>query len=1068
MIKRHSPFVLYRLENLLLMVAAVLVALFFWASVNRQDASNQAQFDQVTDVAVAALHTRMRLYIQSLAGTAAFLSASTHVDADDFKQFVETLDIERTLPGISGIGLIEQVADADLNTFVRDVKNNGQPDYQLRNLSDAEQHYLVKFIYPLETNMRARGLDVTFEPTRTAVLEEARDTGRISLTAPLVLVQHEKTQAGFLLFYPVFTGATADGTRQFEGWVYAPFIAENLLSDLTPDQGRYFAMSISDAQATDGDGLIFSGVTPDMEMGAYRASHRITQFGRVWDVNFMSTKAFDAAVTTGQPYRVLGLGVLACLLLLMTLRNLRMRGDAMTELANLRKRQVEASENQSRSIIENAVTPVMVLDRRDDILFANAAALACFGYSEAEMRGLPFSDLVVEKGDGDGVIGYTKSHHVLSLELQRNSWVNIDKEPRTTAIVRDVTAERAAQRELSRTKTLYDMALHGSRIGVFDIDLVTGTSKVSDTWYQIMGYEDSCNGAEAQQLFESRVHPDDRKRIKAADTECIEGRSARSIVEYRMRFGADTWRWMRSDAVVVERDPAGRALRLVGTQSDVTEIHHARNALEASEQLFRKVLAAAPIGMALMDDRGKFVGVNEAFCTLSGLDEKTLLGGTRLGDIMPRAEVRKIYAGVSDLIEVTGPKIYHAEHLIGTDATQQRWGLFNITWTYDKNAKRNFYIAQVNDITDQKQLAQIKDEFVATVSHELRTPLTSITGALGLLQAGDNSAFSAAQTRLMEIAKSNADRLTSIVNDILDLEKISSGQVDFHYVDFDLRTAITQTAEQIEPFAQKHANTLRCQLPDKPMFVNGDIGRTHQVLTNLISNACKYSFPDSEVVVRAETLGDVGIVYVQNTGPGVPDSFRTKIFQAFSQADSSDTRSEGGTGLGLNITRQIVNRHNGQVGFESIQNGITVFWFTYPLSTNRSAEAEAGLPDAADSPAPKMRVLHVEDDAEFAEIVATALHDVATLAHAKTVGHARQIISRNTFDVVILDWRLTDGDASELLNPISRNNPDARIISLSADSERAADPRLAARVLKGQAGLSQLVGAIRTYRKIAS
>lgn len=225
----------------------------------------------------------------------------------------------------------------------------------------------------------------------------------------------------------------------------------------------------------------------------------------------------------------------------------------------------------------------------------------------------------------------------------------------------------------------------------------------------------------------------------------------------------------------------------------------------------------------------------------------------------------------------------------------------------------------------------LKDEFVSTVSHELRTPLTSIKGALGMLSHSKDSNLTISQERLIEIAGSNADRLTDIVNDILDLQGISSGQIALSLDELKLADVIETTVREMAPFALTHDNTLCVDLPDKTVSIFGDFGRTKQVLVNLISNACKFSNKNSEVLVKAERLGTMAIIYVQNTGPGVPEKFAPLVFKAFSQADSSDTREKGGTGLGLNISRQIVLRHGGQIGYESRPDGITVFWFTMPL-----------------------------------------------------------------------------------------------------------------------------------------
>jgi PAS domain S-box-containing protein len=573
---------------------------------------------------------------------------------------------------------------------------------------------------------------------------------------------------------------------------------------------------------------------------------------------------------------------------------------------------------------------------------------------------------------------------------------------------------------------------------------------------------------DTQLNFLSRIHPDDLALVKKADADCIEGRTERSNAEYRLQMPDGGWCWMRSDAVIVERDEDGKALRLIGTQTDITGLRRDRNALEASEKLFRQVLANAPIGMALMEEGGKFIGVNDAFCQLVGREQEDLLDNGQIGDLMPIEDRETVFTAITQMIKDKKSSVYTAEHRIPQPDGGERWGLFNLSWSYDRNRGGNFFITQIIDITDQKKLEILKGEFVSTVSHELRTPLTSIKGALGLLTASMNLNLDKGQARLIDIARSNVDRLTDIVNDILDLEKISSGEISFNIDDLELNDVIETTMREMSPFASTHDNTLRIDLPVDPLIILADQGRTKQVLANLISNACKYSDPNSEVVIKAERINDFAIVYVQNNGSGVPDSFRSSIFKPFSQADSSDTRTKGGTGLGLNITRQIVLRHDGQIGFKSIPGDVTIFWFTMPLSTNALGTTVAPLHSSVPLNASKLAVLHIEDDRDFAEILSGALQEIADVTHARSLATAKRIINQEQLDVVILDWRLSDGDADTLLEEIHLRQPKARIIALSADGERENDSRLFASMVKSRTELATVVAYVNQCQSIAS
>ncbi len=1050
---------------------AVTVGLFLLSS-RSNDAAAERRFEQIVEESLQNLDARMHTYMQSLNGVAAFMNASDEVTARDFSDYVNTLELDSFLPGISGIGFIAPVAAGTEEAFLAQVAALGIEDFQIHPETGNADRIVVQYIHPPAPNTEALGLDLSFDEDRRRAALQALRMGKPQLTPLINLVQDESKSPGFLLLRPVFAVGTVGGSdtrptdaEGFIGWIYAPFVAAKLLTDLTPAQGQAYELQVFDGLMADPDRQLYDDRATDAPTGRYRTAQTIERFGRPWTLLHSSTPTFDATSQSNLPLILLVSGLSLSALLGVAFRSLRQRSAALGELAALRERQIDAHEEENRSLIENAVTPVFLLDGQECVLFANQAALVCFGYGREMLRGMTFRELITchsgETEDGQvNATGKTCFGQVLKLNLQRNSWTTHTGERRVTAIVRDLTSEIAIQEELAQNKALYDLALEGAQIGVFDIDLVTGKSAVSDTWRHIVGLPENHRTPDTQAEFLQRVHPDDLPTLTQSDLACIKGETSRSITEFRINVGGNNWRWMRSDARVTERAADGTALRMVGTQMDVTDLVHSRNALETSESRFRQVLAAAPVGMAILGKGGVFKSVNSALCTLCGYSEEELLAGIKLGDLLPEDDLRKLYGDVQALVTANSTEVYQAQCRIAHKRGTERWGLFNVSWTLDRNTREHVYIVQINDITDQKKLDQIKSEFVSTVSHELRTPLTSIKGALGLIDTGEQTKLQPAHVRLIEIARSNADRLSHIVNDILDLEKISSGEVAFDFHDIDLGEVIRASSSEMSPFASTHSNQLVVQVPDTPLMVRADESRTRQVLANLISNACKYSDPDSDVLIRAEQLGDKAIVFIQNSGPGVPEAFRPRIFQAFSQADGSDTRAKGGTGLGLNITRQIISRQGGTIGFESIPDEITVFWFTCPIAEGATVETPEPAPNLIENRDKTLQVLHIEDDLDFSEVIRAGLGKVAQVTNVTSLARAHWALGRMKPDIIILDWALPDGDARTLLDDIARLHPTAKVISLSADSNREPDDRVDVHLVKSRSGIRKVVDSI--------
>lgn len=218
----------------------------------------------------------------------------------------------------------------------------------------------------------------------------------------------------------------------------------------------------------------------------------------------------------------------------------------------------------------------------------------------------------------------------------------------------------------------------------------------------------------------------------------------------------------------------------------------------------------------------------------------------------------------------------------------------------------------------QQALARMKDEFISATSHELRTPLTSIAGSLGLLLAGAAGELPERAIRLVKIAHANSKRLVTQVNDILDMDKLASGGMHFDTAPLNVSELIAETVQANSGYATEHAVELAmAPVPDQ-LTILGDHHRLLQVLANLVSNAIKFSHPHGTVNLSAEDLGDARVrITIADQGRGIPEEFKNRIFSRFAQADASNVREKGGTGIGLTIVKELVTRMGGEVSFDT-------------------------------------------------------------------------------------------------------------------------------------------------------
>ena len=309
---------------------------------------------------------------------------------------------------------------------------------------------------------------------------------------------------------------------------------------------------------------------------------------------------------------------------------------------------------------------------------------------------------------------------------------------------------------------------------------------------------------------------------------------------------------------------------------------------------------------------------------------KNRVGGEWKGrfakDIITSEDLRSLELRCQALVE--GPR-----RRVTWEVTAQIGTPYEISLEYvePENDEPRF-IAIYRDITQRKVAEKAKNEFVATVSHELRTPLTSMKGALGLALSGAIGEMPEQMNKMISMASNNCDRLVSLINDMLDVEKMEAGKMDFKMDKVDLAEVVQKGVEANTFYADKFGVTLKLDIPEEAdgYFTMGEKDRLTQVMDNLLSNASKFSEKGSEVLVSLREHRGRLRLSVRDFGCGIPAGARATIFDKFTQADMGDTRTQQGTGLGLSIAKAIVEGHNGSIFFASEEQEGTEFYVDLP------------------------------------------------------------------------------------------------------------------------------------------
>lgn len=379
----------------------------------------------------------------------------------------------------------------------------------------------------------------------------------------------------------------------------------------------------------------------------------------------------------------------------------------------------------------------------------------------------------------------------------------------------------------------------------------------------------------------------------------------------------------------VSRMSVDDEMGFVGSIRDITEREAAEKALEVSEQIFRQTMEQASIGMALVSPFGAWVRVNKAVCDLLGYEEEELLNTDFRTTSHPDdleadlAQMAKLISGAAESYEMEKRFIAKQRGVI--------WVNLNVSLVRKADGAPDYFIKQMVDITERKEMDRMKSEFISIVSHELRTPITSIRGSLGLIVGAFSKDLSEKVLGLVTIAHKNSERLIMLVNDILDMDKLDSGQMVFEIKREQVSRLIQQALEANISYSENYDVLLRGEEVDTKLAIDVDPFRFSQVLANFISNAVKFSPGGGVVSVFATAIGDKVRIGVEDSGIGISDEFRNRIFTKFAQADSSSTRQKGGTGLGLLISKQLVEQMGGEIGFDSVPGNGATFWVEFPV-----------------------------------------------------------------------------------------------------------------------------------------
>ena len=497
------------------------------------------------------------------------------------------------------------------------------------------------------------------------------------------------------------------------------------------------------------------------------------------------------------------------------------------------------------------------------------------------------------------------------------------------------------------------------------------------------------------------------------------------------------------------RDGQGPATGFLIVGEDITEAKRRQDTLRAREELFRGAMEHAPTGIALIDTGGRFLKVNAALCDMLGYAAGDLEGRHEHSVTDPE----DIELDIEDARQLLAGKIaaYKVEkRLIRADGGVA-YALQAMSLMRHEGGAPHYFVAQFQDIGDAKRAERHRSDFASLAGHQLRTPLTSIRGAVGLLAAVLGDALPPRGHQLLEIASRNCDRLVAVVNDLLTIDRMAQGEMRFEMRDEDAGALMLAAIEAHRPACQTLGVSVVMEPVPAGLMVHADGARLTQVMVNLLANAVRHSPEQGQIRVGAVRAESKLRLWVKDQGPGIAPEAAARIFDCPS-ADYEPARILDGpgqpsgktSGLGLHVSRRIVEGMGGSIGVDSMPGVGSTFWVELPAREVEAETTPAAPVRRADGSTAK-RILICEDDDNLAALIQLMLSRAGYAADVvHSVPEARRRLASGSYGAMTLDLTLPLGDgldfARELRAAAATHDFPVIIVSGSNRDERASVP----------------------------
>jgi PAS domain S-box-containing protein len=653
------------------------------------------------------------------------------------------------------------------------------------------------------------------------------------------------------------------------------------------------------------------------------------------------------------------------------------------------------SEELYRNMIELSPDAIVAANLKGTILLCNSAAAKMSGYSKNEMVGKHFSRVGIVRFSAAPkylkIFTSTRRQKIpepLELRFYRKDktivwteilvgWLKVGSRTIAQATIRDITERKKMTEELAKSEARYRSLVEEAGVSIARTDAEGRLSFVNNALCQVIGYS-------KQELmgkpFFDLLHLDDKKKVLALFKQAFNHPQDNLNLEFRVVHKEGHTLHMSSRPTRLEYE--GKIVGFNIIVEDITERKRAEEALRESEERYRTLVENATDFIYMIDAEDRILSLNQAAAKLLGRESEELIG-KKVFNMFPKdmatrfsKEFRLAFkAGktimASDKLEAAGQKIWVSTSLspirnednevvavmgVTRDITEQKR---METELQEKNeqldAQNEALRLQSEELMAQQQelmekteevarANQLKSEFLANMSHELRTPLNTIIGFSQLMLDGVPGAVNKEQQQCLSDVLDSSRHLLSLINEVLNLSKIESGRTELKQEALPLKEVVTSLARSMIPILRPRKQSLDVDIEEGLSPLYADKGKLVQVLRNLVANSSNFTPDGGKLKIKATSEDGWCQVSVIDNGAGIKAEDKERIFEPFCQLDYNLVRGKGGTGLGLAVVRQIIEKHGGQVWVEGDYGQGSQFTFTLPLVTKDTTPKEGNQP----------------------------------------------------------------------------------------------------------------------------